>query len=320
MSKAKPRFFMSPVSGRLIRSSGKTFQHLKEQGYIIDKHPCLYNIKSAQKCVDDLLKLYPSLVYPPSSFIDIPKTYKGKNSKARSFVINEQGDIQGFIDRKGRIHKLDNPLPQPSSPIPTVDDPSGSIGVALAKAIVPNADIRADIEQQIQNGTVKPSYKQLLYNPVHNDFVPVIPELSKEEQLAILDTINDRLIPSTLPTIGNTNISGVLIDDKKTIIGVVNGNNEINTFSEPVNEAVHASQTIPTLQLNTEHVDSGFSTPVIEANTRQQVQELCRGVYNLDKTCTPCETYNLVWDADSKKCKVKLSVVYDEKNEIVGYM
>lgn len=84
----KARFYISPFSGRAIKSSGKLFTQLKKDGYIIDKHRCFYNVKSAERCLNRLMKLYPDIAYPPSNLINIPKTYK--KGKARSFIYDKK--------------------------------------------------------------------------------------------------------------------------------------------------------------------------------------------------------------------------------------
>jgi hypothetical protein len=72
---SRPKFFLSPYSGRAIKSSGKLYQQLHQDGYIVDRHPCLYNIKSAEQCLKRILRIYPN-VYPSSNFTDIPRIYK----------------------------------------------------------------------------------------------------------------------------------------------------------------------------------------------------------------------------------------------------
>ena len=55
MTKSTPKYYISPVSGRLIKSNAKTYDDLKRRRFNIDKEPCLYNVRSAHKCLNKLL-------------------------------------------------------------------------------------------------------------------------------------------------------------------------------------------------------------------------------------------------------------------------
>ena len=108
----KIKYFLSPLTGRVLRSDGKTYKHLKNRGFYIEKHKCLYNINSAEKCLKRIFRLYPDLVIPSSNFMSLEKN--GDLSKARYFISlpptppsnSNQINIQGFVDKNGSIHKL----------------------------------------------------------------------------------------------------------------------------------------------------------------------------------------------------------------------
>ena len=56
MTKSTPKFYISPITGRLIRSNAKTYENLKQRRFKVDKEPCLYNVRSAHKCLNKLKK------------------------------------------------------------------------------------------------------------------------------------------------------------------------------------------------------------------------------------------------------------------------
>jgi len=99
----KPKFYINPLTSRMIKSTARTFKKLKKEQYVIDKHKCLYNVKSAERCFNKLLKLYPDIIYPSSNFIDIPKTYKRRSIRA---FIGDKKKIKGYIDKTGKKYRL----------------------------------------------------------------------------------------------------------------------------------------------------------------------------------------------------------------------
>jgi hypothetical protein len=191
------KFYLSPLSGRVIKSSSKLFKDLKQQGFIVDKHKCLYDIKSAEHCLNKLLSLYPSLVYPPSNFINIPRTHKQSN--IRSFVLNEnKSQIIGVVDKHGSITKPNVPIDVPSGKqLPEVKDPLNALSDALQDAKLISLDETQAIKKIVKNDNtfIDPKKFNLIYNPVQRDFVPINGTVSKSKQLQILKTINDSLIP-----------------------------------------------------------------------------------------------------------------------------
>jgi hypothetical protein len=226
------RYFLSPISGRIIKSSGKTYATLKQEGYIIDKHKCFYNIKSAQKCLAKLGTLYPS-VLPPSKFYKIPKMIK--NSTIRGFV-QDEGKVLGVVDSKGKIYRLQRPL-NASPDLVTVDDPVGTLPQITLQS--PYASLQTEKEaKQIAKSATK-FEKRLLYNPVQNDFIPTKVQLEKQKQIDVINAINQNLIPLELPPISKgSDIAGIVTQDFE-VVGVVTTDNEIQKLdrSIPINES-----------------------------------------------------------------------------------
>jgi hypothetical protein len=129
MNESKPRFFINPITGRMIKSRAKTFRNLKSLGYQVDKHKCLYDVKTAKKCLERILHLYPNIVYPSSNFINIPKTFK--HGYIRAFI-KHNNKIIGYIDKRGKKYKLYKPI-HSTRKLPIVEDPFDSLHLILDK-------------------------------------------------------------------------------------------------------------------------------------------------------------------------------------------
>ena len=98
--KKQPRFYLNPTTGRLIKSTGRVYTKLKKDSILMLRDKCLYNPKSAQRCLTKLLTLYPN-VYPPSNFIKIPKTHK--RVSIRAFIKDPRKKyLVGYINKFGK--------------------------------------------------------------------------------------------------------------------------------------------------------------------------------------------------------------------------
>ena len=49
--KKPPRFYLNPITGRLIKSTGRVYKRLKQDSILISRDKCMYNNKSAQHCL-----------------------------------------------------------------------------------------------------------------------------------------------------------------------------------------------------------------------------------------------------------------------------
>ena len=235
------RYYVSPISGRIIKSTGRTFKILKEKGYFIDKHKCFYNIKSAERCLSRLMKLYPNLTYFPSSFTTIPKTYK-KQGPARAFIPDKSlQNAIGYVDKKGKIKQI-KPMPLRDSHV-VVKDPYNAIERDINKAPIATASENVQIQTQLSNDEPIIDRKEIavVYNPIQNDFIPIKGEVSTRTQKEVLSTVNQELIPLKLPPIKkDSNISGVIMDKNK-VKGIVTTKNEIQLLNELLDELNQAS-------------------------------------------------------------------------------
>ena len=226
-----PRFYLNPITGRLIKSTASTFKDLKKRRFRIDKDSCFYNTASAKKCMERLLRLYPNLFYPSSNLIDIPKTFK--HGKARAFIKNNKNKIIGYIDKKGKKHRLFKPI-YSKKKLPIVYDSFNVLPMILEKQKPISSDNQHIIEKQILKSEPLTESVNILFNPLQNDFIPTKSNISEDEKKYIINTINQEIIPSQLPPISiSLNISGI-IKDQDYLIGIVDTNNQIKRFSQPI--------------------------------------------------------------------------------------
>ena len=230
----EPRFYINPQTGRLIKSTGQVFKRIKEQGEIRIKHKCLYNIKTAKKCIMKLLMLYPD-IYPPSNFINIPKTYK--DSYIRGYIRdNYNKRIIGFVDKKGKKYKLKRPIPKFHTDTLIIKDVFNILSDIMDTK---QSNLDETMQKFIENHIKLPPLISLdeitlLYNPLQNDIIYISRYTTKNEQKRILHAINKELVPKKLPTITkNFNIAGI-IRNKYYIFGIIDDSNIIKRFAKPL--------------------------------------------------------------------------------------
>ncbi len=275
MINSKPRFYINPITGRLIKSNRSTFQSLKKRRFRIDGDACFYNTGTAKKCFEKLLKLYPDLVYPSSNFINIPKTFK--HGRARAFV-KHKNKIIGFIDKKGKKHRLNKPI-HSKKELPIIYDSFDVLPNILKKHKPISPEEQYVIEKQIAKSEPLSNINiNILFNPLHNDFIPTKLNISDEEKNYIINTINQHLLPNKLPPISrNLNISGIL-KYNNYIIGFIDLDNKIQRFSQPIkiielpyqSDAIKQIQTIPSKL--TESVET-IPTELTESKTPSELTE-----------------------------------------------
>jgi hypothetical protein len=232
MTKSTPKFYISPISGRLIRSDAKTYENLKQRRFNIDKDPCLYNVKSAHKCLNKLLRLYPDIIHPSSNFINIPKTYK--HGSVRAFI-KDENKVVGYVDKFGKKHRLYKAI-HTKRKIPVVHDGFNVLADIIQKQDKISEKDQKIIEKQITKSEPLQESENIniLFNPMQNDFIPIKTILQDNEKKEIINTINKELIPTRLPPITMfSNISGI-IKEYDTIVGVINKDNVIQKFPEPI--------------------------------------------------------------------------------------
>ena len=192
------KFYINPISGRIIKSSGKIFRKLKKKKYSLKKEPCLYNIKSAKKCLSKLLKRYPNIVYPSSNFINIPKTYHINTIRGLRAFIRENDTIIAFINKHGIIYRLKKPIYiiNENQSIPIVIDYYNNLPQIIKKLPKINSTMQKKVEYQLKNiKSLKNSY--ILYNHVQKDFIPINKKMDQSEHDKILRIFNNNLVKTS---------------------------------------------------------------------------------------------------------------------------
>jgi len=229
-----PRFYINPQTGRLIKSTGRVYKHIKKEDEIPIKHKCLYNINTAKKCITKLLMLYPD-IYPPSNFINIPKTYK--DSSIRGYIKdNYNKKIIGFVDKKGKKYKLKRPISKFHKDTLIIKDVFNILSDIMdTKQSNLDETIQEFIEDRIKiSPLISLDEITLLYNPLQNDIIYINRYTTKTEQKRILHTINKELVPKKLPTITkNFSVAGI-IRNKYYILGIIDDSNIIKRFAKPM--------------------------------------------------------------------------------------
>ena len=218
------KFYVNPLTGRIIKSNKKTYAQLKNKGYIINKDKCLYNVKSAERCFNKLLRLYPNVAYPSSKFIDIPKTYKKGTIRA---FIKDQKDTKviGYIDKKGKKYKLKRPIYRRKK-VPVVKDLDNNLEKIVDKLqeVSEQDQINAEQQYDYDKPIKKPEDISIIYNPLQDDFLPINEYLTNKQNANILKMINKELIPTQLPLISeklttdSVGIAGLIKDDEHILV------------------------------------------------------------------------------------------------------
>jgi hypothetical protein len=240
MTKAQTKYYLSPYSGRVIKSSGRLYKQLKQIGVKVDKQTCFYNHTSAKRCLNRIFKRYPGLIRPPSNFYRLPRTLK--ESSFSGFVTNENGDnVIGAVTRQGEIKKTKTPVSIPiTMQLPIINDPTSSIqNVIVLKPLLDDSE-QHEFDKFFRDSNLNDGIRidavSLIYNPAQDDIVPVKGDFKQFELNRIIDDINNDLVPHSLPPIKeNGKISGIVIDNnQKQAIGIINTMNEIEKFATPI--------------------------------------------------------------------------------------
>lgn len=331
------RYYLNPETGRVIKSNSKKFQELmSRRGYKNKpiKHSCLFNIKSAERCLNRLLTKYPGIIHPPSSFAKIPKTYQ--IGHYRGFIMDDNSEtVIGAVDKYGKMSRLKVPV-KPSHKVPVIKDPFGVTQSVLQDRPVLSSDEQHKVEEQLNNDTPlkSPEHISLIYNPVYNDIIPMNTKVDVDTQKQVINSMNKDLVPLTLPPVlQDSNIAG-LVTKKDSVLGIVDTNNQIKLF--PETDVRNGNTQTKPLILQVEgvpKVDIHDSSDILDSKqmTSDETKSIMDIITCLDgeqydtnaKRCLPCSHYDLEWEAEAKMCKVKIRkpvVMVADSDAIVGYM
>jgi hypothetical protein len=301
----KTNYYLSPVSGRVIKSNSKLYKELLKKRFIIDNHPCLYNITSAKKCLTSILKRYRDVIYFPSSLADIPHTYSKTNVvtkfpveffpgqpyepfktkpdhfTARGFIKNVSDDIIGYVEKDGTFVKLPEPI-KCNQNVPLVvslpthnEDLHNQLNDPQTKIASPN-EVKI-VEKQLEIPSLQNNIK-LLHNPVQNDIIPVIGNLTPEDHREIIHEINNTLIPTQLQNING--ISGIISNDTQ-VLGYTNKDNQTKQFEIPIE-----IKTFIQPEIQQVHVNSEYNLPLTSENNDENKLNLLTETAELTKHIT----------------------------------
>ena len=231
--KKQPRFYLNPTTGRLIKSTARVYKKLKKDSILMLRDKCLYNPKSAQRCLTKLLTLYPN-VYPPSNFIKIPKTHK--RGSIRAFIKDPRKKyLVGYINKFGKAFRLRRPIITKKK-VPIVIDYHNVLHKIITNKNCISENLQKSVEKQIKAGILLNTIENtiILFNPIQNDFIPLNKTIGQDEIKSVIKMINNKLIPHELqPITLNLNISAIIIEDN-SIIGFVDKYNQLKRFTTPI--------------------------------------------------------------------------------------
>lgn len=283
------KYYLSPVSGRVIKESGKIFRDLKKRRYTVDPHDCLYNIASVKKCVEQIKRRY-SFVEPGSGISDMP----------HAVFTGDSQNIFGIVSGNNKIYKL-NP-----EQINVVEKLKPHASIPVVKTVTPeDSDLLEKLVSSKPAIENKEFYKLLhtvpsisdyqsnaiLFNPKQNDFVPVgnEPESKYNE---ILDFINNTLIPMNLPKLAGTEISGLATNQLEDVLGFIQSDNTVSRLEVPMyNEKSY--EHLPKVTIPKEIIESAPISTVSDTNTLfSNSPEVYCG-------------YTLEWDSEFQMCRPK---------------
>lgn len=204
-------YFINPLTNRTIKSTGKKFNELYNRRFILYGDHCLYNEISAKKCLNTIFRLYPN-IYTPSNLNNnqIPSTYhKSDKPIATAFIIKDD-QILGYLSKNTSLFKLQTPINYQSNlpRVISVDENNLILTKLNNEGIL--IDNNLDILNQITNFTPLSDNINILYNPIQDDFIPIKGNLSKEQQIELLNIINNTLVKKQ---------NNILDDEEEPILG-----------------------------------------------------------------------------------------------------
>jgi hypothetical protein len=182
-------YYINPLTDRVIKSTGKTYQKLKQRRFKLHPDHCLYNNTTARRCMLSLLRKYPN-IYLSSSYTNIPATYsffkksdiktEHKQRDVRAFIEKEPGIASGYITKDGTLFKLnkDIQLKPNDIVIKTASNTDSNLLLTnLDDSQVISPDTQDIIEQHIKDNEPISDSVNIVYNPLKNDFIPVNGEI-----------------------------------------------------------------------------------------------------------------------------------------------
>ncbi len=302
-----------------INPKTKRVNKIKETSYKkFSKERCLYNKRSVKSCINKISKRYPNINAPLS--LSTPfKTYPALHqlTPATAFIVLKN-KICGFVNQAGHTFRFDNCLSIKGSfrKFPIVHGDFRQLKSLLRRSEHVYKDIEL-VEEQLKLTAIKNAH--LIYNHLHNDFIPVYGYLTPVKISKILSLFEKKLVPITLPKyINSESISGIVVNGDK-IIGYVSPDNSIHKFDIGVSIDTKLISKkiltdIPTIQIE----DS-----ILEQATTSPLNDFLSEIKLLDSIPqSDCFKYRLEWDPKYQQCRVKRGdplLIEDHNNNIIGF-
>ena len=209
------KFYINPETGKIIKSTGKTFKKLKKNNCFIKKDWCLYDIKTAKKCFSKILDIYPEI--NQNKYIDKPKPLSKPTIKTLSKPtikpLSKPSTSKPSTSKPRKFSpklSLTKPLSKPTS-IPSISIPSISKPTSKPKKLSPKLSLtkpliklsskypKIDVETYPEIKTVKaPS--------LVSDTVSTSPSLVSTKPSVVSDTVSTITFP-VISDISSSNVS-----------------------------------------------------------------------------------------------------------------
>lgn len=289
------KIYINPITGRLIKKNSKKYNELKSRHFKLKKSPCLYNETSAKKCLEKIFKYYPKLPIPS-------KTLNNNITVIR----NKDRLVNGVVAENGQMYKLEYPIKVDAN-VPELITVSENHNEMLNKKLKSVDVLSTDYIQNKLNNKV--SGENVIYNPLQDNYIDqVITQ-------PILNEINKRVIPETLPSIGINGVSGVIRDKDNLdeITGYVNEKNEALKLSTTLKVQVSELQK----ELNIKNTEINDLKKQIQLNVSNPPQTKV----GLDSSYLSKLNAQLIKKENEKQqlekqCTQKINTLYRELGEL----
>ena len=298
-------YFINPKTKRvnkIKKTSVKKFE----------KDRCLYNKNSVKNCMTQISKKYPN-IYAPLSLKQPFKTYPVLHqlTPAVAFFV-ENDEIIGFVNQKRKVYKLETNIKIKSyfRKFPIVYGDTRYISVLVKKSGVVYKNLQK-LKEQLQLVAIRNA--NLIYNHLHEDFIPIIGRMTPKKVSKILDLFTKNLIPVSLPSvIENGKISG-LVFNKNKLVGYVSPNNSIHKLE--LNTSEIKNHNIPSIEIEDKILGA--------INTDSNLNDFLSSMKLLDNIKKEdCSKYKLEWDEKYGQCRVRVGeplIITDVNNKIIGF-
>lgn len=281
-------FYINPITDRLIKKDSKTYRELKSRHFKLKKSPCLYNKKSAKKCLEKIIKHYPKLPMPSKT---LPNDI--------TVIRNGDGLVHGVVNGNGQIYKLEYPI-KVKTKVPELITVSENHTEILNNKLNSSDILSVEYVQNKLNNV--PIGENVLYNPLQDNYLPVV-------TTPVLNEINKHVIPETLPV--NDGSVAALIRNQVNldeITGYINEKNEALKLSTTLNLKISELQK-ELSKKNTEIED-------LKKEIKTKINSESDKTFSLDKLNSLLITKENEKQQLEKQCTQKINTLYSQLGEL----